>query len=708
MNRTFYHLIKGFIYIFLVGLFATAGLWRCARVTMPQGGPKDSLPPVVITMTPAYGTIDFKSKRVYIEFNEYVQLKDQQKEFYTSPFMKKTPSVTLKGRGIQIDIQDTLLPDQTYSLNFGQSVSDNNEGNPYTGLRYVFSTGKEIDSLMMSGYTVDAETNDTVGKVFLLFFDPKADSLERDSTIFKSKPLAVGRSFPNGIFLTENLKPMAYRVYGFEDNNSNQQYEPGVDRIAFLDSTYNPAQMPPFDVWFDSTRMYLQAQPQIQMRMFMDTPNKRQTYSSSSRPLQNKVSLYFTAPFPKIEELCFDSVDSSLIKTEYLTPRHDSMELWFDLSKIEKMPDTLKGRLIYHGQDTAYRMRIDTVNLKLGWKAPQIKQSARKKEKEEDTPKRNPFAVNVTPANSVNPEEHIKFVFTAPLSSVDSNAIVLEQILDEEGSSSTSRNTRTSRSTTTSSSNANNEQPRKTKRIPVHFVQDTIQLRQWWLKADWVPGGRYALMIPAETFVNMNGEKNDTLRSEFDIMSPDKFGTIILNIKGKNPDSEYIVQLLDPTDNTLQERAHLTTGEHYFRYINPAEVRIKVIEDLNKNGKWDGGSLPERRQPERVELFVGPDGKEAIMAKENWELSFDVDMNDLFAPVTMEKMQQRIDRLEAIRRQKMMEEWTKRHQDEMHNHNSNTPNGYNNQGYGTQGYGTQGYGTQGYGTQGYGNTGYGY
>ena len=215
-------------------------------------------------------------------------------------------------------------------------------------------------------------------------------------------------------------------------------------------------------------------------------------------------------------------------------------------------------------------------------------------------------------------------------------------------------------------------------------------------------------MIPAETFVNMNGEKNDTLRSEFDIMSPDKFGTIILNIKGKNPDSEYIVQLLDPTDNTLQERAHLTTGEHYFRYINPAEVRIKVIEDLNKNGKWDGGSLPERRQPERVELFVGPDGKEAIMAKENWELSFDVDMNDLFAPVTMEKMQQRIDRLEAIRRQKMMEEWAKRHQDEMHNHNSNTPNGYNNQGYGTQGYGTQGYGTQGYGTQGYGNTGYGY
>ena len=90
MNRTEINLCKGFIYTLLAGMLATAGLWRCARITQPQGGPKDSLPPVVITMTPAYGTVDFKEKRVYIEFNEYVQLKDQQKEFYTefSPLMR--------------------------------------------------------------------------------------------------------------------------------------------------------------------------------------------------------------------------------------------------------------------------------------------------------------------------------------------------------------------------------------------------------------------------------------------------------------------------------------------------------------------------------------------------------------------------------------------------------------------------------------------
>ncbi len=172
------------------------------------------------------------------------------------------------------------------------------------------------------------------------------------------------------------------------------------------------------------------------------------------------------------------------------------------------------------------------------------------------------------------------------------------------------------------------------------------------MSAAWKPGARYSLLIPAETFVNVNGEKNDTMRTEFSVADPEKFGTVLLNIQGKTPESEYIVQLLDNTGKVTQERAHLTTGKYTFRYIDPGTVRIKVIEDLNGNGKWDTGSLTERRQPERVELFVGPDGKEEINAKENWELEFDVNMDELFAPMTMERMDQRIGRLEAIRRQK--------------------------------------------------------
>ncbi len=671
MSRMEINCCKGFIRILLIGMLATTGLWRCAHITQPQGGPKDSLPPVVITMTPAYGTINFDEKKVYIEFNEYVQLKDQQKEFYTSPFMRKIPTISLKGRGIQIDIRDTLLPDQTYSLNFGRCVADNNEGNPYTGLRYVFSTGSEIDSLIMSGYSIDAYTNDTVGNVFLLFYDPQADSIpERDSTVFKSKPLAVGRAFPNGIYLVENLKPIDYRVYALEDNNGNQEYEAGVDRIAFLDSTCNPATMADFDIWYDSSRMYLQAQPQTLMRVFMDEPAKRQTYSSSDRPLANKIQIYFTAPYPQIEELSFDSIDSESIVTGYLTPKHDSMELWFDLSKIEKMPDTLKGRVIYYGHDTLSRLCLDTVQLKLGWKAPPVKEKKKSKGGEEETEEkeRNPFSVSVALSGAVNPEKHIKFAFSVPLSSVDSNAIVLEQILDDESvqgtrplPSSLRRSPRSSGQQ--QSGKEDSDKPRQTKRVPLHFIQDTLNIREWTLSAEWVPGAKYSMLIPAETFVNVNGEMNDTMRNnEFSIADPEKFGTILLNIQGKTPESEYIIQILDASNRVTQERAHLTSGKHTFQYIDPGVVHVKMIEDLNGNGKWDTGSLTERRQPERVELFTGPDGKEEITTKENWELEFDVDMAEFFSPITMERMNQRIDRLEEIRRQKIMEEWAKRSQ----------------------------------------------
>lgn len=181
--------------ILAVVLLAT--LCRCARQAAPQGGPRDSLPPKVVTMTPAFGTTHFKDKRILIEFDEYVQLEDQQKEFFTSPFMEQKPVLSIRGRSVQIDLKEDLDSNRTYALDFGSSVVDNNEGNPYVGLRYVFSTGGEIDSLLMSGYTVDAQKGDTLGKVFLLFFDAKADSIPAyDSTIVNSKPLSVADPIP--------------------------------------------------------------------------------------------------------------------------------------------------------------------------------------------------------------------------------------------------------------------------------------------------------------------------------------------------------------------------------------------------------------------------------------------------------------------------------------------------------------------------------
>ncbi|MDE7123477.1 MAG: Ig-like domain-containing protein, partial [Alistipes sp.] len=221
-------------------LFLPAFLSRCASMMTPTGGPRDTLPPAIVSMTPDNFSVNRPTAghdRIYIEFDEYVQLKDQQKEFFTSPAMRKKPLVTLRGRGIVVQLRDTLDANTTYALNFGSSVRDNNEGNPLYSMRYVFSTGPTIDSMLLSGYTADSYKSDSVPKSFVWFFPADSTALtpDYDSTLFKHRPAAIARAETNGIFIAQNLKPIDSRVYAVEDRNDNQLYDPGVDQVAFLD-----------------------------------------------------------------------------------------------------------------------------------------------------------------------------------------------------------------------------------------------------------------------------------------------------------------------------------------------------------------------------------------------------------------------------------------------------------------------------------------
>ena len=259
-------------------LFATAFLSRCASMMTPTGGPRDTLPPVILNMTPDNFSVNRPTvhhEKIYIEFDEFVQLKDQQKEFFTSPQMKKKPLVSMRGKGIVVQLRDTLEANTTYALNFGSAVRDNNEGNPLYSMRYVFSTGPTIDSMIFSGYTADS-----VSKSFIWFFP--ADSVENvaeyDSTIFKYKPAVIARAENNGIFIAQNLKPIPYRVYAVQDKNDNQMYEPGSDQVGFLEKSYNPAEMPDFAMWYDSIRQYVTAEPQLYLRMFTDKAFRRRTH----------------------------------------------------------------------------------------------------------------------------------------------------------------------------------------------------------------------------------------------------------------------------------------------------------------------------------------------------------------------------------------------------------------------------------------------
>ena len=646
-------------------LFASALMSRCASMMTPTGGPRDSLPPVIVNMTPdnfATGRPTVGHGKIYIEFDEFVQLKDQQKEFFTSPAMKKKPLITLRGRGIVVQLRDTLAPNTTYALNFGSAIRDHNEGNPLYSMRYVFSTGPEIDSMVLSGYTADSYKADSVSKSFIWFFP--ADSVEQvagyDSTIFKYKPAAIARAENNGIFIAQNLKPVPYRVYAVEDRNDNQMYDPSVDQVGFLEGTYNPAEQPDFAIWYDSIRQYPTAEPQLYFRMFTDRAFRRQMLSQSTRPQQHKAMLYFNAAHPRIEELRFDSIPPERVIVEPLTEGRDTLALWFDVPSAE-LPDTIKGSITYFKHDTTNTLQSVTEPLKLEWHLVETKEQEKERERrererrkaeeagEEYVPpkEKNPFAFKLSLTGEVNPEEHLTAEFDYPLVQVDSAAMLLTHT-DEENNVTD---------------------------IPMRFVRDTADLHKWRIEAPWKLGGGYTLTIPEGALRDVAGMSNDSLVGKYTVMDPEKFAVVKIDVIPKTDSAKYIIQLLDGSGALKQERRDVTRGLVQFNYVPAGDIQLRVIEDMNGNGRWDTGNVVERRQPERAELYRNADGEEIFVTKTNWEFEVTMDMNELFAPVTMESLVRLLDEREQQRLRKEAERLLKEGP-KNRNENQNTGGGF--------------------------------
>ncbi|MDE6876406.1 MAG: Ig-like domain-containing protein [Alistipes sp.] len=622
----------------VVLFFASAFFSRCASMMIPTGGPRDTLPPVIVNMTPDNFSTDrplVGHGKIYIEFDEFVQLKDQQKEFFTSPQMKKKPTVTLRGRGIVIQLRDTLLPNTTYALNFGSALRDNNEGNPLHSMRYVFSTGPEIDSMILSGYTADAYKADSVSKTFIWFFpaDSVEDIAEYDSTIFKYKPAVIARAENNGIFIAQNLKPVPYRVYAVQDKNDNQLYEPGSDQVGFLDGTYNPAALPDFAMWYDSLRHYVSAEPQLYLRMFTDRAFRRQVLAQSERPFQHKALLYFSAPHPQIDSIRFDSIPEGGFIVDPQTVGRDTLALWFTVPSAQ-LPDTLRGSVTYFKHDSVNVLRRVTEPLKLSWRFIETKEQQREREKLERERRRaeeageewteprkpSPFAFKLPLNGEINPENHLTVDFDYPLARLDSAAMLLTLLKADKS----------------------------VEDVPVRFVRDTALLRRWYVRAPWKPEGQYTLTIPAGAITDVAGFTNDSIVGKYTVLDPEKFATVKIDVRGREG-VQYIVQLLDGSGSLKQERRGVVSGPVRFNYVSPGEIKFRVIEDLNGNGKWDSGDVVARRQPERAEMFVDEQGGETFATKANWDIEFTMDMPRIFAPVTMQSLSRLLDERELQR-----------------------------------------------------------
>lgn len=203
----------------------------CANIVPPSGGLRDSIPPVPVHAVPKDSSIHVQQQKLTITFDEYIELKSASENVLISPYPVKQPVIESKLRTLTVRLKDSLLPNTTYSIDFGNAIVDLNEGNVLKNFRYSFSTGAQIDNNELTGRVVLAETGKTDSTMFALLY-----TKQEDSTVFKEKPKYVARVNAKGNFHFTNLPEGSFYVYALKDIDGDKKYNQLSEQFAFLDS----------------------------------------------------------------------------------------------------------------------------------------------------------------------------------------------------------------------------------------------------------------------------------------------------------------------------------------------------------------------------------------------------------------------------------------------------------------------------------------
>lgn len=329
--------MKGnFLYIIFLLLFSLSFI-DCAKRGNPEGGPRDTIPPVIVRSLPENYSTQFKENEIRIYFDEYIKLKTLQQQLIISPPLDNPPTIEpfSTARFIRIVFNDTLRENTTYSINFGNSIVDNNEENPFEFFKYVFSTGSYIDSLKVLGSISDATKINPEENVMVMLYE--VDENFSDSIIFKKKPYYVTNTLRNPDFFSiENIKEGKYLLIALKDNNNNYTFEPKVDKIGFVEGFINV----PTDTTFH-------------LNLFKEIPEYKFVRAASLNSQKIQFGYEGAGDSIKIELLSETSED--FMYALLREPNKDTLNYWFNQQferdslffKVtnQEMIDTVKVRM---------------------------------------------------------------------------------------------------------------------------------------------------------------------------------------------------------------------------------------------------------------------------------------------------------------------------------------------------------------------------
>lgn len=362
---------KGILYLlaFLLTikfLFLSSG---CANIIPPTGGPRDSLPPQLLQVTPKDSSLNFKEKRISFYFNEYVDVQNIQENLIVSPTLKTNPVVEFKLRNVTVRIKDTLDENTTYSLNFGNAIRDINEGNELKNYTYVFSTGSTIDDKQFSGHVIVAETG-KVDSTLIVLLHRKGD----DSAVVKERPRYYARLDGKGNFTFRNLPAGTFYAYALKDESSNRRYMSTSQLFAFAEKPIVVSEKTAPDTLYaysegpEETKKAVTPTPAVKEK---GTQVKRLIFQTSldgsQQDLLGPFSLQFPTPLKIFDstKVVFTDYNYQPIKPSTFVP--DSLFRKFTL-KYPWQPDSTYNLILdkTFGEDSAGNklLKTDTIRFK--------------------------------------------------------------------------------------------------------------------------------------------------------------------------------------------------------------------------------------------------------------------------------------------------------------------------------------------------------
>ena len=579
-------------------LFTAFLAQRCANAVAPTGGPKDTIPPVVVQAVPENNSTNFVGKSIEITFDEYITLENANQNVLISPPLSEKPDIKLKNKTVVVKFKETLAANTTYTINFGSAIKDLHEGNPFKDYVYSFSTGDHIDTLSIAGKVRSAEDKKPVENVYVSLY--AADRENLDSLPLSIAPNYITKTDKEGNFSLNGLADKKYLVFALKDVNSNLYFDQPNEEVAFLDSlvaaSYPQTLMPKVmdTMAVDSTAMKVDSVAAANLMDSIAFETKATTMFDQNAL---NLTLYMFAEVDSTQMLLEKKlIEEGLLRFVFRHPAKDAVVMTpemlpdtFNLVTLHSPNyDTVQWYFSPNVKDSLWvQVKYDTVindSTRYSLKFKEPGGSRRRKREAEKLKVTN----NLVGRGALIQGRDLVLKFSEPIVSYamrDSAIFKCDTLLYYD-------------------------------RLAFEKADDDgLKYR---LTTPFSADSSYSFEVPDSVFWGIRGRTNERIKVDFHALKDDDYGNIYITVMPPEGMKQVVVQLTDESGKVLKQEIVTKKEEVMFDYLMPAKYKLRAILDADGNGKWSTGNYHRHILPETILEY-----KDALEIRAGWDIDLE-------------------------------------------------------------------------------------